>query len=106
LSWEGPEPSDEEKQLIFDSLADSISQRMLTLATEKIRDEPIQKWQSAYNERGRGSTFVRAHIIGEQIYDSAVPTPDLTPSLNRNKFLRDVAGEVQQAAEEIGAKLV
>jgi hypothetical protein len=105
LNWDGPEPSDDEKQFVFDSLADSIGRRMLALATRRIKTERVEEWQSAYDKRGRGSTFVRADIIGKRIYDPAAPIPDVTPSLDRNQFLRDVAGEVESAAEEVGATL-
>lgn len=45
-------------------------------------------------------------IIGEQIYEPAAPVPDVTPSLDRNQFLRDVVAEVEAAAEEVGARLL
>lgn len=106
LKWDGPEPSDDEKQFIFDSLADSIGRRMLSLATRRVKSERVQEWQTAYDNHGRGSTFVRAGIIGNKIYSTAAPIPDVMPSLDRNKFLQDVAAEVQAAAEEVGATLI
>ena len=41
---------------------------------------------------------MRAEVIGRQIFAPAAPIPDLTPSIDRNQFLRDVAEEVRQAA--------
>jgi hypothetical protein len=78
---------------------------MLALATRRIKTERVEEWQSAYDKRGRGSTFVRADIIGKRIYDPAAPIPDVTPSPDRNQFLWDVAGEVEAAADEVGATL-
>ena len=106
LRWEGPEPSDDEKQFIFDSFADSMGRRILALATRRIKDERVQEWQSAYDKHGPGSTFVRAGIIGQQIYDPAAPIPDVTPSPDRNQFMREVAREVQAAAAEVGVTLI
>lgn len=101
----GLQPTDEEKQQVFDLLAESISHRILDLATRRMRVERLAEWQDAYNQRGTGSTFVRAEIITDHIYERAAPVPDVTPSPDRNQFLRDVANLVQQAAEEAGATL-
>jgi hypothetical protein len=48
------------------------------------------EWREAYDERRQGSTFRRASIIGNRILAPAAPIPDVTPSLERNLFLRDV----------------
>ncbi len=54
---------------------------------------------------GRGSTFVRAGIIGDDIYEPAAPVPDVTPSPDRNLFLREVVDDVETVAKELGARL-
>lgn len=105
LGWEGPEPTDEDKQDVYEAFANSIGKRLDQLATQRVRLNHIPDWQSAYNERGYRSTFRRARIIGDRIYMSAAPVPDITPSPDRNQFLRDVVVEVQAAAEEVGARL-
>jgi hypothetical protein len=64
-----------------------------------------REWQNAYDKQGKGSSYVRADIIGTRILDPAAPIPDLTPSIDRNQFLREVAEEVKQAADECGAVL-
>ncbi|MGO8866222.1 MAG: hypothetical protein ACLQME_06940 [Alphaproteobacteria bacterium] len=106
LRWDGAEPGDDEKQVVFDRFADAIAPRMLALATQRIWREKAEEWQSAYDKHGYGSTYVRAEIIGRRIFDPGAPVPDVTPSIDRNQFLRDVANEVQQAADEVGAALI
>ncbi len=106
LRWDRAEPADDEKQVVFDTFADAIARRMLALATRRVWKQKAPEWRDAYDKRDRGSTFVRAEIIGRQILTSAAPVPDLTPSLDRNQFLHDVAEEVRQTAEECGAVLV
>ena len=105
LRWKGPEPADEEKQACFDAFADNLGRRLLEVCTRRMRRERVARWQDAYNEHGTGSTFVRARIIGDKIYEPAAPVPDVTPSPNRNEFLRQVIIEVEKAAEETGAVL-
>ena len=106
LRWEGPEPTEEERQTKYDALADNLSGRLLALSTRRVWRERIKDWERAYQESGMGSTFVRARIIGNDIYEPAAPVPDVTPTPDRNQFLREVVGEVEGAAEEIGARVL
>ena len=69
-------PTEEEKRNIYDAFADEMSLKLLELSTRRLRDEFISEWQDAYRERGPGSTFLRARIIGDQIYRPAAPVPD------------------------------
>ncbi len=103
LHWEGPEPSEEEKQTKYDVFAENLSERLLDLADRRVWQERRHDWERAYQKAGRGSTFVRARIIGNDIYEPAAPVPDVTPSSDRNQFLREVVDEVEAAAKEIGA---
>lgn len=105
LRWEGSEPSDDQKQASFDAFADNLSLRLLELCTRRVWHERGPQWQDAYNRHGTGSTFVRARIIGDEIYEPAAPVPNVTPSPDRNKFLRQVITEVEHAADEAGSVL-
>ena len=105
LRWKGPEPTDNEKQECFNVFADSLSRRMQEVCTRRMRHERAAQWRDAYGKRGTGSTFVRARIIGDEIYEPAAPVPDVTPSPDRNEFLRQVVTEVEKAADETGSVL-
>ncbi len=106
LRWEGPDAIEEKKISKYDALADNIGKRLLDLSTRRVWRERAHEWQNAYYKRGTCSTFVRARIIGDDIYKPAAPVPDVTPSPDRNQFLREVVSEIEAAAEEIGAKLI
>lgn len=105
LRWVGHEPSDDQKQACFDSLADNLAGRLLELCTRRVWRERASQWQVAYDKHGTGSTFVRARIIGDEIYEPAAPVPDVTPSPDRNQFLREVVAEVEDAAKQTGVVL-
>ena len=105
LRWKGPEPAEDLKQYCFDVFADDIGRRLLALCTRRVWHERAARWQDAYYKRGAGSASVRARIIGNEIYEPAAPVPDITPSRDRNQFLRDVTTEVENAAREVGAIL-
>jgi energy-coupling factor transporter ATP-binding protein EcfA2 len=106
LRWEPAEPTDDaEKQQVFDRLANALSAKTLDLAAKRVRAERMAEWQTAFVQAGRGSSFARATIIGEQIYDRAAPIPDVTPSPDRNSFLHEVAALVDGVCAEEGARL-
>lgn len=106
LRWDPAEPADDaHKQQVFDGLANALSAKMLDLANRRVRVERMPEWQSAFNQSGRGSSYTRASIIGERIYDRAAPIPDVTPSPDRNSFLHEVAATVEDVCQEFGASL-
>lgn len=106
LRWEGLEPTENERQTKYVALADNLSGRLLALSTRRVWRERIKDWERAYQESGRGSSFVRARIIGNDIYEPAGPVPDVTPTSDRNQFLREVVGEVEGAAVKLGARVL
>ena len=105
LSWDGPDPTDEERQSFYDAFADNLNKRVRELSTRRVWRERSIDWERAYYMSGRGSTFVRANVIGNEIYQRAAPIPDVTPSPDRNQFLREVVAEVKASTKEVGAQL-
>jgi len=105
VAWNGPEPTDDDKQRIFDLIAEDLSRRLLDLASRRVKSERLSDWRSAYDESGPRSTFRRAKLIAERVYDLAAPVPDVTPSPDRNAFLKDVAAVTRDAVELVGATL-
>ncbi|WP_367155256.1 hypothetical protein [Methylomonas sp. HYX-M1] len=105
VGWNGPEPTDDDKQIIFDAIADDLNRRLFDLSLRRVKSERLADWRHAYDESGPRSTFRRAKLIGESIYDLAAPVPDLTPSPDRNAFLQDVATVTRESVELVGAIL-
>ena len=104
LQWEGPVPTEEEMQTKFDALADNLSGRLLALATRRVWRERIKDWERAYQESGHGLEFrSSAHHRERHLRSSRAGPGRRTPTPDRNQFLREVVGEVEGAAEEIGA---
>jgi energy-coupling factor transporter ATP-binding protein EcfA2 len=106
VRWVGPEPSDDdEKQSVYEAFADNMAKRLLGLTSRRLWQDRSAEWQEAYDKHGTGSTFVRAKIIGNDIYELAAPIPDIVPSPDRNKFFREVLVQLEEASEEVGAQL-
>lgn len=107
IRWEPSEPATEEKkQQVFDRLANALSAKTLELAARRIRAERLVEWQSAYGQAGRGASYARAQIIGNQIYSRAAPIPDDTPFPDGNAFLHEVVSLVDEACSAAGATLL
>jgi hypothetical protein len=105
VAWNGPEATDDDKQHIFDAIAEDLSRRLLELASRRVKLERLSDWRNAYDESGPRSTFRRARLIAERIFDLAAPVPDVTPSPDRNAFLQDVATVTRESVEQVGAVL-
>ncbi|MCV7170813.1 hypothetical protein H7I41_12910 [Mycobacterium manitobense] len=106
VRWEGREPSDDDKQAVFNLLVNEISKEVTLLCIRRIKLDRTKAWQHAYAEHGTGSTFRRAQMIASDIYDRAAPIPTVTPSLDQNSFLHEVTAIVDVVAEANGVKLL
>jgi hypothetical protein len=106
VSWNPAEPTDDaEKQQVFDELAEALSEKIQDLASRRVRAQRMPEWQTAFNQSGRGSSYVRASIIGERIFDRAAPVPDVIATPDRNAFLHDVTAVVENVCQEMEASL-
>jgi hypothetical protein len=56
VRWDGPEPTDDDKQLMIDALAKEISREVTALCSRRINSSRRKAWQEAYAEFGQGST--------------------------------------------------
>jgi hypothetical protein len=77
----GPIPTDDEKQHVFDTIANELSRKLIELASRRARTERLAEWRQVFDESGAGSTYRRANVIAEWVYHRAAPIPDVTPSL-------------------------
>jgi hypothetical protein len=106
IRWTPNDPTDDaEKLQIFDAIAEALARRVQDLAAERVRGARMPEWQLAFSQSGRGSSYLRASIIGERIYERAAPVPDVIPSPDRNSFLNDVAALVEDVCAEMAAQL-
>ena len=106
VRWDGPEPTDDDKQLMIDALAKEISREVTALCSRRINSSRRKAWQEAYAEFGQGSTFRRARIISGEVYDRAAPIPGVTPSPDQNSFLHEVTALVDSVAANLDVKLM
>lgn len=100
--WTPRPPSDDEKQALFDGFVARLSDAIMAISSQRLRTDHLAAWQEAYNQSGRGSSYVRAAIISDQIYRPAAP---VTPVLDRPGFLRQILDAVERTAHDSSAEL-
>lgn len=105
VRWEGGEPTDDERQTIIDEVSNAVTKKLMDLTRQRMKEDVRLGWQSAYAQRGRGSTFARARIIASDVYDRGAPIPTVSASPDQNRFLKDVAGLVSEVADELDVVL-
>ncbi len=105
VSWTAGEPSEDERQALFDEFANRLSKRMLELAHDRLQVQRNHEWIAAFTQSGRGSTFGRARIIADRIYAEAAPVPQATPAPKQNEFLHQVIHLVRSIAADLGISL-
>lgn len=88
----------------FTPFGQPIHRKSRRLCARRVWREHANEWQDAYGNRGPGSTFVRARIIGDDIYQPSAPIPGVTPSPDRNQFLHEVIAEVEGAGRRTGVR--
>ena len=104
--WSGPEPSEADKEAIFSDFADKVSRRLITICSRRVQAERVDDWQRAYNLSGVRSTFARARVIADDIYDKAAPIPDVTSQPGTDDLLEEAMSIVKQAAVEAGVSVM
>ena len=105
MRWQGGEPSDDDKQVVIDAMSNAVTKRLMELARRRIAEDVRLTWQEAYAQRGAGSTFVRARIVANDIYNRSVPIPTVSASPDQNRFLKEIAALVSEVADELGVIL-
>ena len=105
VDWTAGEPSVDDKQALYDELANRLSERLLDLAHQRLSAERHQQWLDAFLRSGPGSTRERAGIIAERIYATAAPIPQATPAPQQNEFLHQVIELVRTTAADLGVEL-
>lgn len=99
LSWTPSEPGadqQEKRAEALDTIRQEVFGRLHTLSTERLVQQHLADWASAYEHRGTGSTRERAKDI-RSLYESGAPMPAAMPGADANKFLFQIRGLVRES---------
>ena len=106
IRWEGPQVSEQQKRDIYDQLIGDIAERLRQLSASRVWRQRFSQWQRAYEQRGQGSTRVRAKIIDDEIFIIAAPTARPGNASMHDRFFQAICDEVIAAGDEIDVSFV
>lgn len=106
IRWEGPEISEQQKRDIYDQLIGDVAERLRQLSTRRVWHQRFSQWQRAYEQRGQGSTSVRARIIDGDILALAAPMGSHGNPSMHDQLFQAICDEVIAAGDEVGASFV
>ncbi len=107
VEWQGKTPTEDEQQLIVNEFANSVTSPLLEVVAKRMWPERVTDWQKAYSQHGTGSSYVRASIIENEIYEKAAPIPDVAPlpDRQRNELLQEVVKVIEHVAARLKIKV-
>ena len=109
LEWTRGPGDDQERQAAIARIQRVVSSAIHKLALQRIVERHLSEWRTAYEFRGRGSTFERARAI-RGIYDNAAPLPDAIMTPPSKQFLaevrRIVVNAIKTGGGDIGSDVV
>ncbi|MFD5258715.1 hypothetical protein ACFWM5_38625 [Streptomyces bobili] len=100
VRWEEGEPTEEERQAAIDEITSSVTGKLYTLTTQRLKEDVQNAWLDAYRQQGVGSTFTRSRIIDAEVFGRGAPIPTVAASPDQNSFLKAVANTVTEVADE------
>ena len=96
VGWNLEDASAEEAADAIAAVKRQVHTLLSGLAVRRMIQEQAERWKSAYQRSGPGSTRPRARDI-EALYRIVVPIPDETPEMQSSIFLQTLRDLVRNA---------
>lgn len=95
-SWVPVTPDEAEAEAALDLIREAVSIEFHSLAPRRLAQEQLQAWRSAFELKGKGSTFERAQEI-RNIYEEAAPVPNAVMTDVSAEFMAEIRRIVSEA---------
>ena len=105
VSWTTSPKDQKEEQAAIDEIRRTVFTRVHTLVKERLISTHLSDWQTAYGFSGTGSSFDRAHVMGN-IYDSAAPSISSAMDAWMKEFFEQVTAIIEDAVEQSGGEVL
>lgn len=102
--WTKRPKNDAEEDEVIGIIQRSVNSKLSELTLARVANEPLKRWQAAFNHSGRGSAFKRAEDI-QMLYSVAAPELGAVMTEVAREFLNEVRQIVYTAIEENGGKV-
>ena len=104
-SWTTLPKDQEEEQAAINKIRRIVFTRVHTLVTERLISAHLGDWQTAYGFSGTGSSFERAHVMGN-IYDLAAPSISSAMDAWMREFFKQITTIIEDAVEQSGGEVI
>lgn len=105
LRWEPFFPNEAETDEALSRVQRAVFTRLHSFVEIKLISVPYKDWMTAFDYRGRGSTYDRARVICS-IYENAAPIPGPALDTCSEEFLREIRALIHEAIKDGGGELV
>lgn len=102
--WEPRLPNDDEAELAISDIRQQVYRDLHSLAQRRLVDDHLDEWRTAYEFKGKGSTFERAQEINA-IYESGAPVASTVITNVSAEFIKEMRQLVHKAITDQGGKL-
>jgi hypothetical protein len=104
VRWTREPVDDEEAQVAIASIRRGVFASLHNFVADRLVEQHLSDWRTAFDHSGRGSTFIRAREIRD-IYETAAPVPGIVVTQISVQFLKEIRNMVHQAVEQSGGQL-
>jgi hypothetical protein len=103
-AWEPHQPTEEEAETVLSEIRQQVYTGLHGLVEHRIVEQHLAEWRSAFDLRGKGSTFDRAQEING-IYERGAPIASTVMSKFAADFVQEMRALVHQAIIDVGGRL-
>jgi hypothetical protein len=103
-AWEPHQPTEEEAEAAISEISQQVYTGLHGLAERRIVEQHLEEWRSAFELRGKGSTFDRAQEING-IYERGAPIASTVMTKFAADFVHEMRALVHQAIIDGGGGL-
>ena len=103
-AWEPHQPTEEEAEAAISEIRQQVYTGLHGLAERRIVEQHLGEWRSAFDLRGKGSTFDRAQEING-IYERGAPIASTVMTKFAADFVQEMQSLVHQAIIDGGGRL-
>lgn len=103
--WDPPDAQEDARQLAVDAVARELFARLHVFVADRLWNDRLRDWQTAYERRGLGTGNLRKQDV-RAIHAAAAPVPGALPTSDATQFLDSLRELFRSAATAAGARVV
>jgi hypothetical protein len=104
-AWTRQPKNDQEREAALDQIRRAVFAKLYELTRQRLREDQVAAWRTAYDHSGRGSATRRANTI-DDIHRTAAPNISAAMNQEARQFLNNLYVILREAIEEAGGEVI